>query len=380
MDKSETKATILPTHKKRKLESERSDDKNATTSSVASKRVKTDESSQGKSSTENTEEGGEGEAGSSGPREMSPKHPVNIQNGIYAAERLSCSLDITHSLNFILRGKIRCRLSLANGNSLTICFPGSILYITWSDRENVIRSGGIDILDNLPHFLLVLLIIQRFDLARWGFFTAFEKSQISVITEETWPDALILRANFDVHNCIDIFPLEDPVYTGVNLVGRSTDLAGARRSTDPTTWNTQDIRDGNDIVVKFSWPRNSRDSEVDFIEEAKKIGESNELVKNHIPTVRGHLDPPFVTCSTRYIREFLGLKTDGERVLRVIAFRRLEKIKYLDKEHMLIAYLDAFLCKLLLRLVRQLMGLTMRQVTGLCGWKGSSTGISALGT
>ena len=40
------------------------------------------------------------------PRPITMKHPVNIQNGIYAAERLSCSFDITHSLNFILCGEI----------------------------------------------------------------------------------------------------------------------------------------------------------------------------------------------------------------------------------------------------------------------------------
>jgi len=37
---------------------------------------------------------------------LSQKDPVNIQNGIYAAERLSCSLDVTHSINFILLGEI----------------------------------------------------------------------------------------------------------------------------------------------------------------------------------------------------------------------------------------------------------------------------------
>ena len=38
---------------------------------------------------------------------LSQKHPVNIRNGIYAAERLSCAPDITHSINFILLGMIQ---------------------------------------------------------------------------------------------------------------------------------------------------------------------------------------------------------------------------------------------------------------------------------
>ena len=118
---------------------------------------------------------------------------------------------------------------------------------------------------------------------------------------------------------------------------------------DPGASNSADIKGGNDMVVKFSWPRKSQVSEVDFIERARIIGESNKLVENHIPTVHGHLDPPYVTCSTRFIREFLRLKLNGERVLRVIAFRRLEEIKYLDEEHMLIAFLDSFFCKLQFR-------------------------------
>jgi hypothetical protein len=50
---------------------------------------------------------GEGVTGSSKPkaRGLSQKHPVNVQNGIYAAERLSCSFDVTHSINFILLGE-----------------------------------------------------------------------------------------------------------------------------------------------------------------------------------------------------------------------------------------------------------------------------------
>ncbi|KAF8312603.1 uncharacterized protein EI90DRAFT_3093157 [Cantharellus anzutake] len=53
-----------------------------------------------------------GDAAGSPKRSAVPlKHPVHIQNGIYAAERLSCSLDITHAINFILQGEIQPRKS-----------------------------------------------------------------------------------------------------------------------------------------------------------------------------------------------------------------------------------------------------------------------------
>jgi hypothetical protein len=47
---------------------------------------------------------------------LSQKHPVNVQNAIYAAERLSCSFDTTHSINFILLGEIRVPKTLTRWN------------------------------------------------------------------------------------------------------------------------------------------------------------------------------------------------------------------------------------------------------------------------
>jgi hypothetical protein len=252
-------------------------------------------------------------------------------------------------------------------------------------------------LDNLPHFLLVLLIIQRFDLARWGFFTEFKESKIH---PKRGPSQVsILEATFGEGDTVHIFPVDDPVYGGINLAGRSTGAAGARRivdgdadvstppqimddvSTPPqilddssdeatdisTSSEIRDdnsdedtdiltsarIREGNKLIVKFSWPKETRKSEVEFIEKATKIGETNELVKDHIPTIVGHMDPPFLTCSTSLIRQFLGLTTVGARVLRVIAFHRLKEIKHLGEEDMLIAFLDNFFCKILSRFVHR---------------------------
>jgi hypothetical protein len=221
------------------------------------------------------------------------------------------------------------------------------LYITWSDREGVIRSGGIDILDNLPHFLLVLLIIQRFDLGRWGIFTEFEGSPIHPKRDSKIKT--ILEATFDGGDTVHIFPFDDLVHGGINVSGRSTNIAGARRVTgqDTDTTTSEKIKEGNDLVVKFSWPNKSRESEAKFIEMAKKFGEKNGLIKDHIPTMLGHMDPPYLTCSTRRVRDFLGLEVDGERVLRIMLFRRLEEIKFLDEEHMVIAFLDCFFCEFL---------------------------------
>jgi hypothetical protein len=226
--------------------------------------------------------------------------------------------------------------------------------MTWSDRENVIRSGGFDILDDLPHFLLVLIIIQRFDLARWGFFTEFQGSPIHRKEFPHSSPSHLLEVTFEGGNTIQVFPVDDPLHGGINLIGRSTGVAGGRNKTDQQAnlGNAEQIREDNDLVVKFSWPNEKRTSEVEIIAKARNIGEAdpiakgpNDLVRGHIPTVLGHMDPPYLTCSTKPIREFLKLESGTTRVLRIIAFRRLTEIKLLDEEHLLIAYLDVFFCK-----------------------------------
>jgi len=130
------------------------------------------------SSTQNREDCGKGVAESAIARAVSQKNPANIQNWMSAVERPRCSFQVTQSINFVLLGEIQLPESLTQRNSL---ISGSIMYITCSDRQNVIRTGGFNIDHNPPHFSLVLLILQRFDLARWGFCTGFPESSVQPI-------------------------------------------------------------------------------------------------------------------------------------------------------------------------------------------------------
>ena len=98
----------------------------------------------------------------------------------------------------------------------------------------------------------------------------------------------VLRATF-TNKPVIIFP--DFVYGRIILACRSTDTAGARKDDGQNLGlvSSEDIRNANDLVVKFSWP-------------------------------------------------------EEIRVLRVTLFHRLE-IKYLDDKHMLIAFTDRFFCE-----------------------------------
>ena len=177
-------------------------------------------------------------------------------------------------------------------------------------------------MDDLPHFLLVLLVLQRFGLARWGPFTEFRGSSIQSMRVND--QSHVLRANF-AKEPIDIFPEDDLIYGRISLTDRSTRIAGARKVGDPPPklTSSEEVRGGNKLVAKFSWSEESRISEAEFVRRAEAIGKDNLLVKDHIPTMLGGIDPPYVTCSTRLIREFLGLDASDARVLRVIVCWRL---------------------------------------------------------
>ena len=171
---------------------------------------------------------------------------------------------------------------------------GSTIHITWSDRQNVIQTDGFDIVDDLPHFLLVLLILQRFDLARWGPFTEFRGSSIQPMRVNY--ESHVLRADF-VKEPVDIFPEDDLIYGRISLTGRSIRIAGARKVGDPPPklTSSEEIGGGNKLVAKFSWSEESRISEAEFVRRAEAIGKDNSLVKDHIPTMLDDIDPPYLT-------------------------------------------------------------------------------------
>jgi hypothetical protein len=155
----------------------------------------------------------------------------------------------------------------------------------------------------------IILIIRKFEMARWGPFTAFEGSCIGQAGE--LGKQIYLEATFTEKVPIKIYPYQDPV-TVINLVGRSTSVAGASKAIARAKEQGKDegIQRANDLIAKFFWPEQTRVSEVDVIKYyATQIGETNSLVNDHIPTTIGqpeHLD------MTRLIHQFLSLQAaDG---------------------------------------------------------------------
>ena len=239
-------------------------------------------------------------------------------------------------------------------------------------------------MDDLPHFLLLLLILQRFDDAKWGYFTECPQSGLKVE-----PTAKLCTVSFVANDetgqtiMIHFYPNDHEIYLGTTLLGRGTSVIGGRKGPSPEITelhNTRELREGNDLAVKIYWPEERRTSEAEILKRAKECGRKIAFIRDHIPKMVCHRDPNFLCSSTKTIRQFLGLSTDNSHHLCVIIFGLLRPIKELKERDMLIAYLQCFFCKYHERTALNAFLIFATQATSVCGRRGSNTGTSALGT
>ena len=131
-------------------------------------------------------------------------------------------------------------------------------------------------MDDLPHFLLLLLILQRFDDAKWGYFTKCPQSGVGTEQVNDPPTySFIVDTETGERITIVFYPLDHEIYLGITLIGRGTSVVGGRIGPppEPTQFgDTSKIREGNDLVVKTYWPEESRTSEVEILRKAKEYG------------------------------------------------------------------------------------------------------------
>jgi hypothetical protein len=59
-----------------------------------------------------------------------------------------------------------------------------VAYVWWYDRQGTIQSYGINFVQDLPHFLVLLLCFDRFTLEDWGIIPEFaecEADSLSIV-------------------------------------------------------------------------------------------------------------------------------------------------------------------------------------------------------
>ena len=85
-------------------------------------------------------------------------------------------------------------------------------------------------MDDLPHFLLLLLILQRFDDVKWGYFTECSQSGLKVeLTPNLFSVSFVPDDETGQKINIVFFPDDHEIHLEATLIGRGTGVIGGRK-------------------------------------------------------------------------------------------------------------------------------------------------------
>ncbi|KDQ50883.1 hypothetical protein JAAARDRAFT_199586 [Jaapia argillacea MUCL 33604] len=251
------------------------------------------------------------------PKKESTKAPPLVQCASYGAEMLSRGVYTTHAINLFI--------------------VDNTAWVWWFDRQGAIQSQGVDFVQNLPYFLVLLAAFQRFRLQDWGIneelvHDLFLRSESPTSNSEIPPapnDTARFPFKFPNHRVI-IDP-GDILHGHYSLLGRATRILMAYFASG----------EGDDLVVKIYWPEESRENEARIIKLATEAGKTDDLIGPHLPHLIDHRD---IRYRTGQIREELGIETQGSRVLRVMLFEKLNHMDNLAGEEFMKIWMQCYRC------------------------------------
>jgi hypothetical protein len=216
-----------------------------------------------------------------------------------------------------------------------IHFLDDMIWIWYNDRQGTIQSSGINFIQDLPRFMVLLYALQRFSLDDWSRHTAFKKDQNNGSHEIKIPDARIGVVDLELHTS------DKDKVTNYGLKGRATNVF-------PVTSETlakahPDVQEDG-MVAKIFWAEEQRTSEPSILEKVYEIAASKpDTVKGHVPDLLWSykFDEP-----TSEIRKWLGVEepTKGSRVLYILVFRRLRPITELHGKDFFDVWKQCILC------------------------------------
>ncbi|KAG1741280.1 hypothetical protein EDB19DRAFT_1875935 [Suillus lakei] len=248
-------------------------------------------------------------------------HPV-IQNGLYASEMFAAHIAQQSVISYVVEN--------------------DIIYIWYFDRQDAIQCSGINFVQDLPRFMVLLLAIQRMPYAEWGYNRLFEprpgsSGQVRV------PDKHIgeVDLTFDLES--------DKRTTHFGLRGRATTVFPVKSeklsALVPNLPHHNPHNPTDELVAKLYWPEEERESEAEILQKVYEIAKDEESkVRHHVPEmVWFH---KFEDTSTANIRRALGLKDAerGRRILYIIVFRKLDPITKLSDKKFLAAWWHIVVC------------------------------------
>ncbi|KZT25737.1 hypothetical protein NEOLEDRAFT_1133265 [Neolentinus lepideus HHB14362 ss-1] len=251
------------------------------------------------------------------------KHPPNVQVAIYAAERLSSSITISHSLQLVI--------------------IDSTIWLWWFDRGGAIQSGGMNFIKNLPYLVVLLDILRRFDEHAWGVNRVFKKKAIDgmfdVELHGPQPELAKVTVTLDAR--------KTPLY--LHLFSRGTAAVPAT-SEDPCPISPNMKLSHYDMIAKIYHVDEQRENEIKILanvyEVASRTAEGAKHVRGHVPVLfaAGDWEDEY----TVRVEKILKIsRTQGKRLfrrLRVLLFQKLEPIYKLSGKEFMKAFRDCFCC------------------------------------
>lgn len=243
-----------------------------------------------------------------------------VQSGVYAAETLCGSFGCMHCINLFTVGTLGQLLFMLADVHFVI---DDVIWIWYYDRQGCIQSEGINFLDDLPSFLVLLFALQRLKLEQWGLNPSCDErvgrahaGTLPLDTEGRAKKLDLLSLSVGGKE----FQLTQRVYhSTLGIIGRGTVTVAAQLTCGPL---------GQRYAVKLSWPEETRPNEAHVLQAAMDSARGDTDITNHIPTVFAMQDFPYRTGT---VRKALGIPASGQghpdsRVLRVIVFPYLKPI------------------------------------------------------
>ncbi|KAG1819909.1 hypothetical protein EV424DRAFT_917300 [Suillus variegatus] len=244
---------------------------------------------------------------------------VTVQTGLYAAEMFAANIAVNYLLNIIV--------------------VDDVAWIWYYDRQGIIQCSGINFIQGLPRFMVLLYALKRFELHDWG----RNKDFLPVAVEERLCHEFKIKDGKLGEVDLLLHTSHDERATHYGLQGRATNVVPV--TSEALTKKYGKFEDG--MVAKIFWGEASHTSEPEILKKVDEIAKRHVTVQGHVPELLWHHT---FTNPTSAIREVLDVPepTKGSRVLYILVFRKLFPITQLHGKELFDVWRQCISCHLTL--------------------------------
>ncbi|KAG1727040.1 hypothetical protein EDB19DRAFT_1914396 [Suillus lakei] len=252
---------------------------------------------------------------------IDPNEPdVTVQTGMYAAEMFAANLAVNHIINLIV--------------------VDDVMWIWYYDRQGIIQSSGINFIQDLPRFMVLLYALQRFELEDWGRNKDFLPVQVEgkQCHEFKIKDVELGDVDLLLHTS------HDERVTHYGLQGRATNVVPV--TSEALAKKYDNLPDG--MVAKIFWGEVGHTSEPEILKKVRGDRQGARYCKR--PYSPAALVPQVHESYVRHPRSARLFQNPlkGSRVLYILVFPKLLPITDLYDKGLFDVWRQCILCHLTL--------------------------------